>query len=137
MFRLAPGEVKTNTLGLTQAVQSCKGMVGFVEAVVLPPVPESLHWNPAGAASVAVANVKEGLRLFDNTAGANVICATGRLQEVVVALVQPGLYSDSSSPLKLPCTTKENSCGLYGGGVMRKAVTVMTTSPAPKLFQDT
>lgn len=92
MYRLAPGEVKTKALGLTQVVQSCRGMVGLVEAVVLPPVPESLHWNPAGAASVAVAKLKEGLRLFDNTAGADVICATARLQEVVVAPVQPGLY---------------------------------------------
>lgn len=137
VYMAVPGELKAKLLGLVQVVQSCKGMPA--EAAVLPAVPESLHSNPAEAASdsTAVLNTNCGVSWFDNSGGADVIWATGSVQTVLVAPLQPGLYVDCSSPVKLPCTTRENSCGLYGGGAMRKAVTVMTTSPSPRLFHDT
>ena len=55
-----------------QEVQSCRGMTALLVlvGVVLPPVPDSLHWKPAGAGSVVV-KAKLGLRLLDSTAGAD------------------------------------------------------------------
>ncbi len=55
-----------------QEVQSCRGMTALLVlvGVVLPPVPDSLHWKPAGAGSIVV-KAKVGLRLLDRTAGAD------------------------------------------------------------------
>ncbi len=61
-------EVKVKTAGLVQVVQSCRGLP--VAAVVVPPVPDSLHWNPAVAAVVVVVKTNVGVRLFDSTAAA-------------------------------------------------------------------
>lgn len=89
MYIADPGDVKAKLVGLVQAVQSCRGEPG--EAAVLPAVPESLHSNPAGATSVAVLNVNCGVSWFDNSGGADVIWATGSVQTVLVAWLQPGL----------------------------------------------
>lgn len=55
-----------------QEVQSCKGMTALlvVVGVVLPPVPDSLHWKPLGAGSTVV-KAKVGLNVLDSTAGAD------------------------------------------------------------------
>ena len=89
VYIATPGELKAKLLGLVQAVQSCKGMPA--EAAVLPAVPESLHSNPAGAASTAALKVKVGVSWFDSSGGAAVIWATGRVQTVLVAPLQLGL----------------------------------------------
>ena len=55
-----------------QEVQSCKGMTALLVlvGVVLPPVPDSLHWKPYVARSTVV-KAKVGVRLLDSTAGAD------------------------------------------------------------------
>ena len=74
-------------------VQSCSGMTAepVLVAVVLPPVPDSLHWKPAEAGSDVVLKAKVGVRTFDSTAGADEMWATGKLQMVLVTLSHAGL----------------------------------------------